>query len=111
MTGLLRYFLLDQNTPILHHTETNCLHSLSRTVIFLFSRRVNPDPDVDNDALEEEEDMCPPLLQRDLKNSIDLNNSTSKLPLKGEGGLSKFGRKNLSSITLHSKVFDLTFDK
>ena len=80
-------------------------------IIFLFSRRVNPDPDVDNDALEEEEDMCPPLLQRDLKNSIDLNNSTSKLPLKGEGGLSKFGRKNLSSITLHSKVFDLTFDK
>ena len=26
-------------------------------------------------------------------------------------GLNKFGRKNLSSITLHSKVFDLTFDK
>ena len=32
MKGLLRYFLLDQNTPILHHTETNCPHSFSITV-------------------------------------------------------------------------------
>ena len=55
----------------------------------------------------EEEDIVNPLL----KKPIDLNNSTSKLPMKGEGGLSKFGRKNLSSITLHTKVFDLTFDK
>ena len=76
-------------------------------IIFHFSRRVNPDPEVDDDALGEEEDIVNPLL----KKSIDLNNSTSKLPMKGEGGLSKFGRKNLSSITLHSKVFDLTFDK
>ena len=76
-------------------------------MIFDFSRRVNPDPEVDDDAIGEEEDIVNPLL----KKSIDLNNSTSKLPMKGEGGLSKFGRKNLSSITLHSKVFDLTFDK
>ena len=27
-----RYFLLDQSTPILHHTETNCPHSFSITV-------------------------------------------------------------------------------
>ena len=32
MKGLLRCFLLDQNTPILNHTETNCPHSFSITV-------------------------------------------------------------------------------
>ena len=83
------------------------INFLTKYQIFHFSRRVNPDPEVDDDALGEEEDIVNPLL----KKSIDLNNSTSKLPMKGEGGLSKFGRKNLSSITLHSKVFDLTFDK
>ena len=37
MTRLLRCFLLDQNTPILHHTETNCPHSFSITVDSIFS--------------------------------------------------------------------------
>ena len=32
MTGLLRCFLLYQNTPILHHTEKNVQHSFSITV-------------------------------------------------------------------------------
>jgi len=35
MSGLLRCCLLDQSTPILHHTETNCPHSFSITVLQL----------------------------------------------------------------------------
>lgn len=76
----------------------------------LLSRRVNPDPEVEDTEEEEEEDMCPPL-PRDKQFSVDYSNDRPpNMPLK-PGGLSKFGRKNLSSITLHSKVFDLTFDK
>ena len=29
-------FLLDQNTPISHHRETNCPHSFSITVFYIF---------------------------------------------------------------------------
>ena len=74
----------------------------------LLSRRVCPDPEVEEQE-EEEEDMCPPL-PREKQYSMDLNSIEGKMALK-PGNLSKFGKKNLSSITLHSKVFDLTFDK
>ena len=72
--------------------------------VFDFSRRVNPDPDVDDEEELENEDILPPML--DKRNSM---NYDAMKPMKP--GLNKFGRKNLSSITLHSKVFDLTFDK
>ncbi len=61
---------------------------------------------------EEEEDMCPPMGSSDKQFSVDYTNSgEAGKPLALKPGISKFGRKNLSSITLHSKVFDLTFDK
>lgn len=76
----------------------------------LLSRRVNPDPEVDDEEEEEEEDMCPPL-PREKQFSVDYTGSGGVVKQSKTGTLSKFGKKNLSSITLHSKVFDLTFDK
>ena len=64
----------------------------------LLSRRVNPDPNVDDD--EENEDILKQM-QKPKTNSV--------MDLTGKPG--KFGKKNLSSITLHSKVFDLTFNQ
>ena len=75
----------------------------------LLSRRVNPDPEI----IEEEEELengmvCPPLPSREVS-ALSINNPEKKHLLKP--GMSKFGgKRNMSMISLHSKVFDLTFD-
>jgi len=74
---------------VLYQMSRNMNRRFFAEFLTLLSRRVNPDPEVDEDAIEEEEDIVNPLL----KKSIDLNNSISKLPMKGEGGLSRFGKK------------------
>ena len=40
MTGLLRCFLFDQNTPILHHTEKNVQHSFSISVHPIYRKKL-----------------------------------------------------------------------
>ena len=79
----------------------------------LLSRRVNPDPEIiDEEEEDEMENMVPSLPTRETSNlSINqLNNSEKKNFLK-PGGVNYFRTKrNPSMISLHSKVFDLTFD-
>lgn len=95
---------------VLYQMSRNMNRRFFAEFLTLLSRRVNPDPEQEEDEDEEEgEDMCPPL-PREKNFSVDFTaDENLKKPMKP--GLNKFGRKNLSSITLHSKVFDLTFDK
>jgi hypothetical protein len=77
----------------------------------LLSRRVNPAPILEGEEGEQDDemsDMCPPLPRQKSMDGFTVGDGKHH-PVKT--GLDKFGRKNLSSITLHSKVFDLTFDK
>ena len=41
MTGLLRYILLDQNTPILHHVEKNVKHLFSITALQMITAELH----------------------------------------------------------------------
>ena len=85
---------------VLYQMSRNMNRRFFAEFLTLLSRRVNPDPNVDDD--EENEDI----LKR-MQKPIRGTNST--MDLTGKPG--KFGKKNLSSITLHSKVFDLTFNQ
>lgn len=75
----------------------------------LLSRRVNPDPEI-IDEEEELDIMCPPVPTREVS-TLSINNPEKKQLLK-PGANSRFGgKRNMSMISLHSKVFDLTFDQ
>ena len=77
----------------------------------VLSRRVNPDPEI----IEEEEELenmsiCPPLPASAMPSNLSINSPEKKNLLK-PGVNNKFGKRNMSMISLHSKVFDLTFDQ
>ena len=122
-----RYFHPHGHTRHVEHYIKKCsfgdwfvLYQMSRNMnrrffaefLTLLSRRVNPDPEIIDEEEEEEMENCmPPLPTREISNlSINqLNNPEKKNLLKPVPGYFRT-KRNASMISLHSKVFDLTFD-
>lgn len=122
-----RYFHTHGHTRHVEHYIKKCsfgdwfvLYQMSRNMnrrffaefLTLLSRRVNPDPEIIDEEEEEEMENCmPPLPTREISNlSINqLNNPEKKNLLKPVPGYFRT-KRNASMISLHSKVFDLTFD-
>ena len=72
----------------------------------LLSRTINPEPEIEYDDEEgqEEEDVLPPLALANRERKTSFQDIQDRL----KPGLNKYGRNNVSSLTLHSKVCDLT---